>query len=131
MFTSLPPQGSPTISSANIMDSGIYFLSRLLVHPCVWGTGMNQGRSLVQPHIHVDYVAFASCKSRTLVRQPQFTSCISLTYFFWYVALHRASPDILPRYPIVCLNIASVVLLLGMNQNYTFHEFPCIVQKVS
>ena len=29
-----------------------------------------QGRSLSQPHIHVEYVAFASCKSRTLVWQP-------------------------------------------------------------
>ena len=33
-FTSLPPQGSPTMSSANIMDSGSYLLTP--IHPWVW-----------------------------------------------------------------------------------------------
>ena len=31
MFTSLPPQGSPTISSANIIDSGSYFLTPYVI----------------------------------------------------------------------------------------------------
>ena len=57
MFASLPPQGSPTMSSANIMDSGSYLLTPSLSRPYIheyeeqaWA----QGRSLVQTHIHVE-----------------------------------------------------------------------------
>ena len=74
-------------------------------------------------------LSFASCKSRTLVWQPQYNVLYQFNIFVWYVALHCASPDLLPRYPIVCLRIkiASMVLLLGMDTHYSFHEFPCIL----
>ena len=77
----------------------------------------------------LNYVAFASCKSRTLVWQPQYNVLYQFNTIFWYVVIHCASPDILPRYPIVCLRmkIASVLLLLGMNPNYIFHECPSIL----
>ena len=78
-----------------------------------------QGRSLVQPYIHVESAAFASCNSRTLVWQPQYNVLYQFNIRFWYPALPRACPDLLPVYSIVFLGmkIASVVLLLCMNPN--------------
>ena len=78
-----------------------------------------QGRSLAQPHIHIESVAFASCNSRTLVWQPQNNVLYQFNIRFWYPALPRACPDLIPVYSIVFLwmKIASVVLLLGMNPN--------------
>ena len=92
VFSSLPPQGSPTMSSANIMDSGSYFLTPSVSMP-----------RLVQSTVHVKYVAFASCDSRTLVSQSRYNVLYQFNILFWYIALARAYPDLVPRYPIVCL----------------------------
>ena len=48
----------PTMASANIMDSATSFLTPFV--RCVWGIGMGS-RHIMQPHIHVDAVAFACC----------------------------------------------------------------------
>ena len=119
MFTSLPPQGIHTMSSANTMDSGGYFLPHMSVHPWVWGTGVGSMHIVGATHIHVENVAFASCSSRTLVWQPQYNVLYQFNILFWNVALPHASPDLLHRYHIVCLGmkIASVELLLVMNPN--------------
>ena len=64
-----------------------------------------------------------------VVWQPQYNVLYQFNIFFWYVARHCASPNLLHRYPIVCLRIkiASMVLLLGMDTHYSFHEIPCIL----
>ena len=95
-----------------------------------------QVRSFVQPHTHAECVAFASCNSRTLVSQPQYNALYQFNIgpTFWYDALPRAPPDLLHRYCIVCLGmkIAFIaVLLLGMNPNYSFHEFTFLQWAVS
>ena len=136
MSTYLPPQS--TMSSANIKYSGTSFLTPSVIHEYeeyVWA----QGRSLVQPHVHVEAVAFACCTAH-LCFAASIHVLYQLNIFFWYGALPRASPDLLPRYSIVgflyiyesdsyvllafsvffdCrMNIASVVLLPGINPNW-------------
>ena len=122
------------MSSANIMDSGSYFLTRLLVHPCVWGTDMDSRQIIVAtPHPH-----WIICCSRLLqialllVWQPQYNVLHQCNILFWYVALPRAYPDLLHRYPIVCvvMKIASVVLLkfLIWIQTIAFIKFSAFLQ---
>ena len=67
--------------------------------------GLAKCRSLVQPHIHVESVVFASCNLGILVSYPQFNVLYQLNILVGYVALPRASPDLLPRYLIVCLGM--------------------------
>ena len=116
VFTYLHPKGSPTMSSANIMDAGSYFLTPS-VSPSM---SMRNRYGLKADHCCNRKSTMNMLLSLPATRAPWLgnlnaMSCISLTYYSGrpYVALTRASPDLVPRYPIVCLGmkIASLVLL--------------------
>ncbi len=50
--------------------------------------------------IHVEATDFACCPAH-LCLAASIHVLYQLNILFWYVALPRASPDLLPRYPIV------------------------------
>ena len=120
IFTSLPPKGSPTMSSENILDSGSYFLT-----PYV-STSMSM-RNMYG--LKADHWCNSTSTLNLLLSPPTthaawFDNPSTMSWYqfnilFWYVELPRVSPYPLLRYPIVCLGIkiASVVPLLGMNPN--------------
>ena len=86
------------------MDSGSYFLTPICqdIHGYeeqVWA----RGRSLAQPHIHVDSVAFASCKSYILIsnfsQMPCCMFCIGITYISgtMHSIVHLQIPSLSPH----------------------------------
>ena len=82
MFTSLPPQGSPTMSSAHILDSGSYVLTTY-VSPSM---SMRNRYGLKADHCCNPTSTLTLSLSPPETRAPWFgnlctMSCISLTYF--------------------------------------------------
>ena len=130
MFTYLPQQGSSIMSSANIMDSGSYFLTSF-VSPSM---SMRNRYGLKAERWCIPTSTLNMLRSPPATRAHWFDnlstmSCISLTYFsgtLYSLVYIQTSPSV--SY-CLCLRmkIASMVLLLGMNQNYSFTELPCIL----
>ena len=105
------------------------------------------------PMSTVEAAAFALYNPRASIWPPLYNDLYRFSAIFGYVALPRASPDLLHRYSIsqafsrsmevtlmsfwppqclfyCLLKIASMVHIPGSNPNW-FHEFPCILARDS